>query len=180
MNKIALFLCVLCATLLGSNAYLLYVNHTLVRQHRVDEAMRLPMLDAPLTPITVRGAQGGERPLAFGSDARHAHLLLVMSPDCPYCEKNWPRWDALVKRLAPEVDVTYFDVTGKFDRKVSADHNIRDDQLISAPLDSAIRARIMGTPTTLLIGSDGTVKRIWQGVLSETEVGDVLAMATRS
>jgi hypothetical protein len=177
MNKTALFLAVLCVALLGSNAYLIYVNHELIEQHQIDQAIQLPTLNAPMTPITVRGVQGAKRPLVFNPDTGHDHLLLVMSPDCPYCKKNWPMWDTLIKDVGSNVDVTYFDVTGKFDKHVSAAHHIRDDQLITASIDSAIKARIIGTPTTILVASDGKVKHVWPGVLDAGEVGEIVALS---
>lgn len=180
MNKTIFLLCVLCGLLLCSNAYLLYSNHEFAKQHLVDQAMQLPALGAPIVPIPVRGTQGAEHPLVYSPDARHAHLLLVMSPDCPYCQKNWPMWEKLVSGLATEVDVTYFDVTGKFDKQVSKAHDIRDDQLITSSLDSALKARITGTPTTVLIADSGAVKHVWQGVLDQKEVDDILAMSRQN
>lgn len=177
MNKTAIFLCVLCVALLGSNAYLIYVNHELIEQHQIDQAMQLPTLNAPMASITVQGVQGAKHSLVFTPNADHDHLLLVMSPDCPYCKKNWPMWDTLIKDVGPKVDVTYFDVTGKFDKRVSAAHHIRNDQLITAPIDSAIKARIIGTPTTILIARNGDVKHVWQGVLDADQVGEIVAMS---
>lgn len=178
MHKTIILLGVLCGVLLCSNAYLLHLNDGLVEIHKLDEARQLPALGAPITPISVRGAGEGAysgRTLSY-SPADHAHLLFVMSPECPYCKKNWPMWDALVKKRPANVDVTYFDVTGKFDKNVSAEHGIKDEQLITASLDSAIQARIVGTPTTVLIASDGTVKHVWMGPLDEKKIEDILAM----
>jgi thiol-disulfide isomerase/thioredoxin len=179
MAKIIFLLGALCGVLLCSNGYLLYVNHDLAEIHRLDEARQLPTIGSPMTPIAVRRAsdlaESGRR-LVY-APTNHAHLLLVMSPDCPYCKQNWPMWDALVRKRPSNVDVTYFDVTGKFDGTVSTQHGIENDQLITAPLDAAIEARIVGTPTTVLIASDGTVKRVWQGPLDEKKVDDIISMA---
>lgn len=177
MSKAMLFLCVLCIALLGSNALLLYLNHGLVRQHEIDQGIQLPTLNAPITPITVHSSEGTKYPLVFSPNAPHDHLLLVMSPDCPYCKKNWPMWETLIKDLGPDVDTTYFDVTGKFDKKVSSEHHISDEQLITASLDSAIMARIIGTPTTILIARNGKVKHVWQGVLNADQLGEIVAMS---
>jgi hypothetical protein len=179
MAKAIFLLGALCGVLLCSNAYLLYVNRDLAEMHRQDEAGKLPALGAPIAPIAIRSASGlsdSDRTLSF-APGDHAHLLLVMSPDCSYCKQNWPMWDALVKNRPRNVDVTYFDVTGKFDGKLSAEHGIRNDQLVTASLDSAIRARIVGTPTTVLIARDGTVKRVWQGPLDQKKVDDIIAMS---
>jgi thiol-disulfide isomerase/thioredoxin len=179
MAKTIVLLGLLCGVLLCSNAYLLYVNSDLVKIYKMDEARQLPALGAPITPITVHGvaeAADSGRTLNF-APADHAHLLLVMSPDCPYCKQNWPMWDALVKKRPGNVDVTYFDVTGKFDKNLSAEHGIKNEQLITASLDSAIQARIVGTPTTVLIASDGTVKHVWQGPLDQKKVDDIIAMS---
>lgn len=86
-------------------------------------------------------------------------------------------WDALIKRVPSDVDVTYFDVTGKFDKQVSRDHNIKNEQLITAPVDSMIRAHFVGTPTTILIARNGKVRHVWQGVLDEEQLGDIVAMS---
>lgn len=179
MNKATLFLGILCTALLGSNAYLLHLNTTLIEQHRADVDRHLPETGVSLAPITVRDTRGAERPLVFDKDAPHPRLLLVVSPDCPYCDRNWPMWDALIQALPSGVTVTYFDVTGKFDGRMSAAHGIRDEQLITAPLESAIQARIVGTPTTVLIARDGTVGKVWQGVLGRGDVDDILAMSRR-
>lgn len=85
-------------------------------------------------------------------------------------------WDALVQRVGSDVDVTYFDVTGKFDKTLSVKHNISDDQLITAPPDSALQAHFVGTPTTVLIGRDGRVRHVWAGVLDESKLGQIVAM----
>ncbi|WP_426270602.1 hypothetical protein ACN9MB_01990 [Dyella kyungheensis] len=177
MNRAILFLCVLCTALLGSNGYLLYINHDLIQQHKIDQAIQLPTLDAPISPIAVHSAQGAAHPLVFGPDATHDRLLLVLSPDCPYCKKNWPMWDALIEDLGPGVDTTYFDVTGKFDQKVSSEHHIPSEQLVTASLDSTIMARIIGTPTTILIGRNGKVRHVWQGVLDGDALAQIVAMS---
>lgn len=177
MSKTMLFLCVFCCALLTSNACLLYINHGLIEQHKTDQAIQLPTLNAPITPITVHSEQGAKYPLVFSPNAAHDHLLLVMSPDCPYCKKNWPMWEALIKNVGPDVDATYFDVTGKFDKKVSSEYHIRTERLITAPLDSAIMARIIGTPTTILIARNGKVRHVWQGVLDTDELGEIAAMS---
>jgi hypothetical protein len=177
MNKTTAFLYVLCASLLGSNAYLLYVNHDLIEQHQATEAAQLPKLGAPIKPIAVHGVNRAERTLVFDPGSQHDHLLLVMSPDCPYCKKNWPMWDYLIKNEPADIDVTYFDVTGKFDKQLSKDHNIKNEQLITAPLDSAIQAHIVGTPTTVLIGRAGKVRHVWQGVLNKGQLEEIVAMS---
>jgi thiol-disulfide isomerase/thioredoxin len=153
------------------------VNHQLVQQRAVAEAAQLPKLGSPITPIAVHGARGPEHALVFKSEARHDHLLLVMSPDCPYCKKNWPMWDALIKEVPSDVDVTYFDVTGKFDKSLSKAHNIKEDQLITAPVDSAMRAHIVGTPTTILIAGNGQVKHVWEGVLDQKQLEEIVDMS---
>ncbi|GAB2800731.1 hypothetical protein GCM10027021_25260 [Dyella kyungheensis] len=86
-------------------------------------------------------------------------------------------WDALIKDLGPGVDTTYFDVTGKFDQKVSSEHHIPSEQLVTASLDSAIMARIIGTPTTILIGRNGKVRHVWQGVLDGDALAQIVAMS---
>lgn len=177
MNKTMLFLCLLCVALLGSNAYVLYINHDLVAQHKIDQAIQLPTLNAPIAPIVVHTAQGENHPLIFSPNASHDRLLLVLSPDCPYCKKNWPMWETLIKNVGVGVDTTYFDVTGKFDKKVSSEYHIPSDRLITSSLDSAIMARIIGTPTTILIARDGTVKHVWQGVLDSDAVAQIVAMS---
>ena len=100
-----------------------------------------------------------------------------MSPDCPYCRKNWPMWDTLLKNVPSNIDVTYFDVTGKFDKRVSRDHGIKEEQIVTAPLDSALRAHIIGTPTTILIARDGNVRHVWEGVLDEGQVKEIVAVS---
>lgn len=177
MIKAMLFLCVLCVALIGSNGYLIYINHDLIRQHKIDQAIQLPTLNAPMTPIAVHDAQGAKRPLVFDPGSQHDHLLLVLSPDCPYCKKNWPMWEALINGVGAGVDATYFDVTGKFDKKVSSEYHIPSDRLITSSIDSAITARIIGTPTTILIARNGSVRHVWQGVLDTEQVGEIVSMS---
>lgn len=139
--------------------------------------MQPPKLGSPVVPIIVHGSQGAAHPLVYKPAATHDHLLLVMSPDCPYCEKNWPMWDTLTKRLPHGMDVTYYDVTGKFDKRLAEAHHIKQDQMVTAPIDSTMRAHFVGTPTTILVGDSGKVKGVWQGVLNKEDVGKILAMS---
>jgi thiol-disulfide isomerase/thioredoxin len=167
------FLGALCAALIGSNAYLLHINKQLVRMHEAEVAMQIPAMHKPLPPIEVWGKAGPRHALSFAGDKQH--LLLVMSPDCPFCKENWPMWQALLGKLPSNVDVTYFDVTGKFDPQFSSTHGIAEDQLITADVDSALKARITGTPTTVLLANNGAVKYVWAGVLDDQKIADILA-----
>jgi hypothetical protein len=56
-------------------------------------------------------------------------------------------------------------------RKFAATYHLKPDQILSSPLDAL---GVAGTPTLLLVGTDGTVKREWIGRLSPQQEQTVI------
>lgn len=170
------------------------VNLMLIKQNFT--LRRKLTLTAETRDASARSLRGGEilagfagtdlsgQPYTFDykKDGRK-HLLLFLSPTCPYCVQQAPLWRDVLNK----VDSNRFSVLGFVDAK-------EDRQIVSAhaeelgyfktttPLpivflsgDALARYKLIATPTTLLISDAGKVEHVWVGKWDEGKVNEVAA-----
>ena len=119
-------------------------------------------------------SEGRQLVFDYGSDPRKT-LLLVFSPRCPYCTKNMPNWNALTLGLdEKEFRVVAVSTIPEGVKEYAERHGLKNVPVITTPDPKDKVAYEMNvTPQTVLIGADGTVEKVWTGLIQGAEREDV-------
>lgn len=172
----------------GCCLLLLVVNIALIHQNRQLKA-RLA-----LPPPQLEAAQGAQMPelrgfdltgkpveVLYGKDPRKV-LVLVYSPTCPFCDQNWPRWQAMIPSLDRSVVRTVaVDVTSS-----STEVFLQQHQLVGFPVlqkvdpQATMNYRFQLTPQTILVDSTGKIEKVWTGVLNDSALAEIKQLSGAS
>lgn len=108
------------------------------------------------------------------SRGRDTRLLFVFSAVCPYSKKNWPNWTHIISKK-PKVEVVYADTTGlstaDFFRQLGVlvpSNVIKTNMLFNQAFN------LRATPTTVLLGPGGKVRRVFVGTLDDENMTELL------
>lgn len=127
-----------------------------------------------LPPLRGLDLNGNSMRFDYSADGMKT-LLMVFSPGCRACKENMPAWKAVIKQmgrenyrmiavsLAPEGAKDYVSQYGLADIPVIAEIDPRD----------RVAYNLMLTPQTILINPDGTVEKVWTGLIDSRTQGDV-------
>lgn len=156
----------------------------------VHENRRLVELSAPAEPllevgssveaIAVYGLDGLPRNLAW--DATGANrLLLVFTTSCPACKQNQEAWRALHLDIGADVEVVGISLSSaEATLAYRDDHDLPFDVVVAADREAFAAAyEIQVVPFTVLLGRDGRVDGVWQGVLSTDQQTEVTSSIRR-
>jgi len=132
--------------------------------------------------IAGKDLDGRPYELNYSKDERK-HLLLYFSPSCPYCVQQAPLWRNVLNKVdSSRVEVlgvvsdqldkqevyTHAEELGYFKTKVPL-------PIMFANNEALARYKLVATPTTLLVGKNGTVEHVWVGKWDDTKTTDVAA-----
>lgn len=118
-----------------------------------------------MSALTVADLSGHEVRLSWASDKRPT-IVYVFTPTCPWCKRNLPNITAL--SAARQSDYRFIGLslsTSGLQEYVAANH-------IAFPVYSYPFANdqklfsVGGTPATLLVSPDGSVRQLWLGAYS--------------
>jgi hypothetical protein len=93
----------------------------------------------------------------------------------PSEDGNWPRWYDLLSGLDRKVvQPVGVDVTALSTTSFLAEHHL-NDILVMVQVDPIVRIdyHLQLTPQTLLISRNGTIEKVWSGVLDDAAVADI-------
>lgn len=153
---------------------LIALNIVLVKQNRdLKASMNAhPSRPEDIKPGTIvpalegRNLSGDAFTISYGVDRRKT-VLLSFSPQCSFCDKNMPNWEAIIKDMdkgAFRVAAVSLNTAGT--KEYVARHNFADALLmteIKAENQSAYKFH--ATPQTLLIDASGKVEKVWTGLI---------------
>jgi len=163
-----------CLLLLVVNGLLLYT----VQRNKAQADSYLRMLGVPPgTQVSdLRGTTADGKASTVSVTGQRKTVLLVFSPTCGYCERNWPKWHSLLSRLGPGANVALVNVGADLPGAYLAQHQAAGQQLLTR-LDPVSRReyRFNLTPQTILVGSGGVVERVWTGALEEASIREIEA-----
>jgi peroxiredoxin len=104
--------------------------------------------------------------IAVGYDAGgRKTILLSFSPQCSFCEKNMPNWEAIIKGA----DKNAFRVIGLSLSSLGLEEYVARHNFADTPLMTEINAgsrfvyKLGSTPQTILIDASGKVEKVWTG-----------------
>lgn len=94
-------------------------------------------------------------------------VLLYFTPSCGYCSEQFPYWRQVIKNAEPSKLEVIGILADTEDRSGVADYlrsvDCQDLPVILVPKSLFKDYKLVSTPTTLVIGSDGRVRRAWLG-----------------
>jgi peroxiredoxin len=164
------------AALVALNVGLVVQNRTLKAAAAGGGGSRAIVLPPGKSVPALAGLDSEGRQLVFdyGSDPRKT-LLLVFSPRCPYCTKNMPNWNALTLGLdEKEFRVVAVSTVPDGVKEYAEKHGLNNIPVITTPDPKDKVAYEMNvTPQTVLIGPDGTVEKVWTGLIQGAERDDI-------
>jgi hypothetical protein len=122
----------------------------------------------------IRGRSADHRAVTVSlRDANGPHLLLALSPSCPYCRVNFHNW-RLLESMIPAERIIWLDVVGDVPSQYIYSEGIsKASTIISIDQDTATKDDIAATPTTIVLNAGGEVIWSWAGVLSKVQMNQV-------
>jgi hypothetical protein len=176
----SIFLMVACAALAVLVLLLAQQNRSLKTQ-----------LSTLLTPqIPPEGMKAGDvlEPLALLDDGGNRlvinfegladrTLLLFFSPDCPACRETIPLWSAVLSKHPSTVRVTGIRLGAGIEEAPNLPF------AVYTPEDGgeSLAGKIPFVPATVVLDEEGTIERVWYGVLDEekqTELAGILSASS--
>lgn len=116
--------------------------------------------------LKVRRLDGGEENLDL-SDGKYKTILLVFNTTCRYCVQEYPYWKELAENLDQNrwriIAVTSEDNADKIKTHIE-EYKLNSIKVASMAQADIREARMLFTPMTLFIGTDGEVKKVWPGL----------------
>lgn len=175
-------------TLLGLNAALLWQN----REVKLAESRRLAdqqrkaaegktVSEVPvgsvIEPLHGKGIDGKELIV----DTERPTLLLVFSPACGFCKKNWPQWQRLTEGLKEKgVQTVAVDTSSSVTPEYVSLYKFTDATVVQGlSKDVTKKYRFRFTPITILTKGGGVVERSWAGVLDDKVLAEFQAAIDR-
>jgi hypothetical protein len=135
-----------------------------------EDGTRLPALN---------GVDAGGKEISISAASDRPTFFFVFSPDCGFCESNWPMWDNVVHALGDRARFVFVGLT-----PFLADHFVASHGIAGKPLLIGIQPAsrysysLKFTPQTILVDAKGIVRGVWSGVL-ETKDFQALIGKTR-
>jgi hypothetical protein len=157
-----------CLALIASNVLLARRLSQLKQLDDFLNAANKLELGGVVPPLVGYDISGNKVTYEYGRDSRET-LLLVFSPTCHACDENWPKWNRLIQSV--DTRSTRLVIANISGAPVSADYVARHN-IAAVPLVAEVSAesqqayRLAYTPQTILIGSDGKVRKVHTGVLA--------------
>jgi len=125
---------------------------------------------ARVPPLIGFGHKGRELIIDSTAEERPV-LLLVFSPTCRVCDKNWPSWYPLVAlQREQEGKIVSVDLSGAVRDEYLEAHRIDQFSVVDSVTDESNMAyRFRFTPQTLIL-RHGKVAAGWMGLLTDEDV----------
>lgn len=128
-----------------------------------------------LQPAALTGSAGEPVQVDFGASAGHT-LLLVFTSTCPACAETFPIWRDLLNRPHPSVQVVGIQLDREQPGAPAAGHDLSTLPFpVYGPGEPhpTFLEKVPGVPATILVDSGGTVRKVWFGVLGNTQRADL-------
>lgn len=160
------------ALLAISNWRLIRENRRLSDEVQFYESLRHTPAGAILPELYGKGLDGRDLTISY-QDVNRKTLLLVFSPTCPHCKRNWPEW-LDISRSAPEKRVVFVNVGGPLPPNFSQVYSFDSATVVAqASPESVLRYSLLEFPLTILISPTGRAEKVWVGELSPSDLADI-------
>ena len=163
-----------CLLLLALNIALIHQNIQLKSQLSVPPPALEASAGAKVPDLRGFDLEGKKVEVAYGKDPRKV-VVLVYSPVCPFCEENWPKWQQVIAFLdRSAVRPVMVDVTSTTNAEFVSRYQLTGlPVLVQVDPLARVNYRLQLTPQTILVDSDGTVEKVWTGVLNDPSLAEL-------
>jgi hypothetical protein len=174
---------VLAPTLLGT--LLAFSNWRLIRENqRLDAraefyaSLRHTPEGLLLPDLHGKGLDGRDLTISYGNGNQET-LLLVFSPTCAHCKRNWPIWLESVHQAAAK-RVVFVNVGGPLPPDFSQIYSF-DSGIVMAETspESILRYSLFETPITILVSPQGRTEKVWAGELGKERAHQISSEVTK-
>lgn len=133
-------------------------------------------MNVPPAPVAV-----GDRIEQLGEvvpSGKGQAFLLVVSPTCPYCKDSLPSFKRLVEeRDARDSPVGIVGAVSRaadldLEQQIFEEGGVLVDEMVLLGTDDL---RLRGVPTVLLVDKKGAVRAVWDGLVTEEKLRELLA-----
>lgn len=130
----------------------------------------------PDTKTSIIGTTLPEIPGHKWGDSHSAILLLAIRKGCAYCEASLPFYRRLSNLQESNLLKVRLLAVMPDNRQMGAEFLSKENLVIEAAFDQSLQSlKVSGTPTLLLLASDGRVEQAWVGKLDAEGERQVLA-----
>lgn len=159
-----------CLLLLAANIALVHQNSQLKARLALPPPTMEAATGAKMPDLRGFDLDGKPVEVLYGKDSRKV-LVLVFSPVCAFCEKNWPMWNQVMASLdRSAVRPVAVDVTSTANASFVSQHLPGLPVFVKVDPQATVNYRFQLTPQTILLDSAGKVEKVWSGVLSDSSV----------
>jgi hypothetical protein len=129
-----------------------------------------------LPPVEGHGLAGrpvSQRDLQAG---REKVLLLVLSPSCEFCDRNWPRWQEIIHSLPSSVKTIVLDPWDEISPGYLQKVNFPvADTITRLSARTILRYRLRDVPQTILLDQQNRAISSITGELDGREINEIIA-----
>jgi thiol-disulfide isomerase/thioredoxin len=119
-----------------------------------------------------KGLDGQELTISYKNVDRET-LLLIFSPTCPHCKRNWPVWRDLAGEAAGR-RVVFVNVGGELPPNFSQVYSFDSAAVVAETNpESVLKYSLFEFPMTILVSPDGHSEKVWVGELGSSDVVDI-------
>jgi hypothetical protein len=157
---------------LSSNLLLVKQNRALARQVMKTGPQYLGTGDR-VPALRGMGLDDRIKTVSYGQGKRGT-LFFVFSPSCGWCKINMPNWKAILDQLPKDYQIVAVSISREHTAEYAAQHGFSRDSVIVEPEPRDLLAyKLKLTPQTILVDSDGTVRKNWLGAFGSEERRDI-------
>jgi hypothetical protein len=116
--------------------------------------------------LKFKGLDGNDETVNL-ADGKKKTLLLVFNSDCTYCLQQYPFWKELVVTLDSKIWRVFAITSEDNFEKINTllvEQKMDSIKVASISREEIRKARLVFTPMTIAVGSDGEVKKVWAGL----------------
>jgi hypothetical protein len=171
---LSLMLSILSLLLICLNVALVVQNRRLKAIAQAPSPSFVPQVGTKFSKLDGAALDGSRLILPFGTDSRKT-LLLVFSTNCRVCDLNWPAWQSVARSIVGRpYRLVYANIHSLLTDAYVARHNMSDG-MVFAEIDphTSIDLHLEVTPLSILLAPDGTVEKVWPGLLEGDELAEV-------
>lgn len=159
-----------------SNVRLTRENRRLSDLARYYSSLRHTRSGVKLPDLHGTGLDGRDLTIPV-NDGKRDTVLLVFSPTCPHCKRNWPVWLDLVRGAAAD-RVAFVNVGPPLPVNFSQLYSFDTAAVMSQTSPETVLAySFLEFPLTILMSPDGRTQKVWVGELSSADVAEIKQLA---
>lgn len=148
-------------------------NFSLVRQNRIlrgdilNKGQQYLGVGNSVPVLRGMGLDKNIKVIAYAGQAKKDTLFLVFSPFCGWCKINLPNWQAILDQASDRYRIVAISIARDKTAEFVREHGLGKAEVIVEPDPrDLLTYKLQLTPQTILVDSNGVVKKNWMGAFS--------------